>query len=509
MTRPLVLAVCIGGTLFATFANYVVEDLGHDEGMYLGASYLAMDKSLYSDFSYFQAPYLPLLLAATFEASGASRLLLTGRRVTFLFHALTILAITAITWHFTANAWATLVFTMLLAVNGFLYGAGYSIDNTIYASACLMLGLLGLLRAHEAAWRSRLLPFASGVLVAIAAGFKLTHLATLAACITSVTLGGRKRAVVPFLFGAALGLAPMLVIFFDRAPEFWFDNLLWHGHLRATHLEQYGAFGFAKEFLDDASYYLAPGPWMGVLVLVTVFSLLLFFREPGHDRGRFWSFERTLLCLVIAASCAAILAIGAVRHWYLQSLAIALALLVPSVYPALGKGSRKAWMAAVILAVAYTAALEAPLLANVKRLVDSEPGRPQHFADVGQKLGDLARHLETRHVALIGNPAVIYGVEAKLSLPAEAATSAFLCASSTLAAERVSPDLLRSRHVATQPDLAEAVTQGQIDMLVMSETVLDAGILCGDGALHQALRNSGFLRTALGEGWGAVVVFHR
>ena len=281
MTRRLVLAVCFGGVLFATFANYVVEDLGHDEGMYLGASYLAMDKSLYSEFSYFQAPYLPLLLAATFEASGASRLLLTGRRVTFLFHALTILAIAAITWHFTANAWATLVLTMLLAVNGFLFGAGYSIDNTIYASACLLLGLWGLLRAREAAWRSRWLPFASGVLVAIAAGFKLTHLATLAACIAAISFGGRKRAIVPFLFGAALGLAPMLVLFFDRIPAFWFDNIMWHGHLRATHLEQYGAIGVAKEFLDDASYYLAAGPWMGVLVAVTAFALLLFFREPA------------------------------------------------------------------------------------------------------------------------------------------------------------------------------------------------------------------------------------
>lgn len=59
MTRRLVFAVFFGGVLFA---SYVVEDLGHDEGMYLGASYLAMDKSLYSEFSYFQAPYLPLLL---------------------------------------------------------------------------------------------------------------------------------------------------------------------------------------------------------------------------------------------------------------------------------------------------------------------------------------------------------------------------------------------------------------------------------------------------------------
>ena len=248
---------------------------------------------------------------------------------------------------------------------------------------------------------------------------------------------------------------------------------------------------------------------MGVLVIVAVFSLLLFFWEPGHNWGRFWSFERTLLCLVIAASSATMLMIGAVRHWYLQPVAITLALLVPSVYSTLGRGPKNVWLAAVILALAYTAALDAPLLANVGRLVDSESGRPQDFADIGQELGDLARRLGTRHVALIGNPAVVYGVEAKLSLPAEAATSAFLCASSMLAAERVSPERLRSRHVATQPDLAEAVTRGQIDMLVMSETVLSAEILCGDGDLHQSLRDSGFRRTALGEGWGAVVVFHR
>ena len=53
------------------FANYVLHDLGPDEGMYLGASYLAVDQEIYAEFSFFQTPYLPLAISSFFDVPAS------------------------------------------------------------------------------------------------------------------------------------------------------------------------------------------------------------------------------------------------------------------------------------------------------------------------------------------------------------------------------------------------------------------------------------------------------
>ena len=55
--------------------------LSHDEHMYVAAGMLLGEHSLYADFAYLQAPYLPFLYALVFDLADQSYLLFCGRAV--------------------------------------------------------------------------------------------------------------------------------------------------------------------------------------------------------------------------------------------------------------------------------------------------------------------------------------------------------------------------------------------------------------------------------------------
>src|SRR6478672_3820521 len=66
----------------ALAAHILTAPFDHDEHMYVTAGVLWPSHRLYSDFLFLQMPYLPMVYAGVFNATGAERLLLTARAIT-------------------------------------------------------------------------------------------------------------------------------------------------------------------------------------------------------------------------------------------------------------------------------------------------------------------------------------------------------------------------------------------------------------------------------------------
>ena len=492
-----------------SFANYALNELGHDEGMYLGASYLAIEHELYSEIGYFQAPNLPLLLSRFYAWSGVSEeFLLWGRMVTFVHHALTLALLAAIAWHYTRSSTVSFLFTMWIGLNGFLMGAGYSIDNTTYASMYWLAGYYVSLRAHQRGWPSSLM-LTAGFLVALAPGFKLNYFPLFACFVVALAVYAPRRAIGVFLAGSVIGFAPSLYMLADRAAVFWFDNVTWHRALLAMNVEARGAHAMVAEFATDAWLYLTSVTWLATLVVLAPVAIGLFISEGKT----FWTFDRTLLALGGGASLVTILGLGAVRFWYLQPVAIVGALLVPSVYSQLGSRRQTAlrWMLVVAVAVgarSQTSSLkEAPHLLEMRRWV------PVRYAQVGTTIAGLAPRARAESVAVIGNPAIVYGVEGGLPLTRSAATGAFLRISS--------PMLLRDDRIETYAGLSDRKLEMDMDMIIATvdyltpHTRVEPGAWCdadlpgGGGELVARWCDAGYRHVVVGEGPARAVVFYK
>jgi hypothetical protein len=509
-TQRILYVAGFAGLLAVTFANYALQELGHDEGMYLGASYLAMSYELYTELGYFQAPNLPLLLSTFFAWSDVSHLLMWGRVVTFAHGVITLVLLGAISWHLTRNSNVTFAFVTWLGLNGFLYSAGYSIDNTTFASMYLLAGYYAVLRAHESEWKNPALVAASGFFVALAPGFKLNYLPFSVCFAAAVGLFSARRTLATFLMGALVGFAPLLYMAIARGPAFWFNNVVWHRRLLAVNVEELGVRGMAAGFATDAWFYLTRPTWMMIPVVLVGIAVVLFLGE----RKRFGSFERALLSWMLASSLVTIGALGAVRFWYLQPTVIVGALLVPSVYPELRPKRQTLVRVALVLAALIGILMQAPSLASSARVFDPSQWTPLRYSATGADVARLSSRRHAQSVATIGNPAIVYGAEGALPLAPSAATGAFIRVSSPIRSRRSPLDTT----IATYDGLSSL----ELDMIIATVDYVSPHVEVAPDdwcrpekpqgqfdELFDRLCASGFKSRVIGEGPARAVVFYR
>ena len=485
------------------FANYVLHDLGPDEGMYLGASYLAVDQEIYAEFSFFQTPYLPLAISSFFDVTGVRYPLLWGRIIAYIHHLMTLFLIALIAFRYTKNIHVAGLLTLVVSLNRVFFDGASTLHNTTFATTYAVLGFFALLIAYQRDWASTWWVGVSGLSVALAVGFKLTYLPVLAsftAVIIVYTLSHRTSSVVrglllPYVVGTAVGLLPLAWIAAMRFDAFAFNNVSWHARLMGVAVEGAGSRSLVlASVVHDMHDFVDSMKGLGLWVLLV--PLVVALGANAGSRRVLLSFDRVLLATLVVSTAALCLLYVHVAYWYLGAIVLFAALVVPSVYAVLDAGSQRVITAALAISAVYMILVQLPIIDNAAGAFDRDQWIPLHYARTAEQLDARAS------VAAVGNAALVYAVEAELPLASWSPTSAFTHQSSLM--DTLSFDEARRYHVATYRGIEGAVERGELDMLIISNVYAEAEETRG---VVEALRVAGFEMEIMGEGAGRVVVY--
>lgn len=210
------LALC----MLALFARIMTYPLQHDEQFYVSAGILMDRYSLYQDLGFSHLPNIALLFSGAFALLGDTHYLLIGRLIVFACWIATIAALLLIARDYVRSLLVGGLMVAFVLLNPmFLNATGMAATNNFMPVPFALFGLYLFLRATDAVPVSAALAFASGVLLAIAAGFKANYALLLlpfglAALLAPpcIPLAQRLRLIaLPMLAGGLIGGLPTII----------------------------------------------------------------------------------------------------------------------------------------------------------------------------------------------------------------------------------------------------------------------------------------------------------
>ncbi len=264
------LAALVTGILLAT-ANLYLGELNQDEGWYLYASQRVSDGELpYRDFAFSQGPVFPFVYASVYsvvEKWGVGG----GRVFTSTLGFLATILAAALAARLAPKPWkgeAALIAFILLSCN--VYHSYFTtVVKTYSLCALLITGGLYLL-AFSGGKRGTCVSAASGVMLALASGVRLSSVVILPAAVIYLLMdssNSRKAAPWMFVLGSGLTLlavfAPFLVMSGETA-RFWmleYHTLRWTDGFMSSLIFKAG---FISRFVQ--AYFVAAGIGMFILV---------------------------------------------------------------------------------------------------------------------------------------------------------------------------------------------------------------------------------------------------
>lgn len=214
-------------------ANILLGELNQDEGWYLYAAGLVARGALpYRDFAFTQAPVMPFVYAAA-DFLVRSWGVAGGRIFTALLGLLSVLAASALAAKAASRRWrahASLIAFALVGIN--VYQSYFTVVVKTYSLCALFLtsGMLVLAAGYNS--RRLLACFASGVLLALAAGTRISAGIALPVVFLFLLFWGWRtdwRSWFVFGLGGGLGLLAVFLPLFIAAPDgFVFGVLQYH-----------------------------------------------------------------------------------------------------------------------------------------------------------------------------------------------------------------------------------------------------------------------------------------
>ncbi|MGD9873429.1 MAG: hypothetical protein AB7T27_04080 [Kiritimatiellia bacterium] len=214
-------------------ANIFLGDLNQDEGWYLyAAGQVARGLLPYRDFAFTQAPVMPFVYAAA-DALVKGWGVLGGRIFTALLGLLGALAASALASKAVHNRWRTHASALAFALVGVNVYQSYFTSVVKTYSLCALFLTVGLLVLAAGYDRRRLLAcFASGVLLALAAGTRISAGIALPVVFLFLLFWGWKtdwHSWFMFGLGGGIGLLAIFVPLYLAAPDgFIFGVLQYH-----------------------------------------------------------------------------------------------------------------------------------------------------------------------------------------------------------------------------------------------------------------------------------------
>jgi hypothetical protein len=378
--RIAVMAACALG-LVALFARIMTYPMQHDEQFYIAAGALFDRYPLYSGIGFSHLPNIALLFAGAFALFGDAHYLLTGRLLVFAAWIGTCAALLLIARSY-ARSWPIggLMFALLALNPMFLNATGMTATNNFLPVPLMLFGLYLFLRAVDREVPSLALTFASGFLLAVAAGFKANYLLflipfALAALLVPRALPLRSRLIrvaLPLLAGGLVGGLPSILYAVNDMEGFV-------AHVVSAHRGPQLAYWAAHADPNDPKVIgiadklmLAHRLWLsGVTMLVLV--LLLGLAAIAAARRQAFVLRWPLVLAGSLAAIGAAIAFAptpAFPQYFTPPLpfAVVLAGLLFGSLDAPGRGAAKPLIGAVLVLTAITGApVLLPSLAGIAR----------------------------------------------------------------------------------------------------------------------------------------------
>lgn len=290
--RTVAIAACALCAI-ALFARIMAYPMQHDEQFYISAGVLFDRYPLYSGIGFSHLPNIALLFAGAFAVLGDTHYLLIGRLLVFAAWIATFAALVLIARHYARGTLIGGLMIGLLALNPmFLNTTGMTATNNFLPVPFMLIGLYLFLRAADRTEPSPALAFASGFLLAVAAGFKANYLLLLipfaaAALLVppSLPLPARLlRIAAPLLAGGIIGGLPS-ILYALSDPEGFLAHVV-NAH-RGPQLAYWAAnpdpadpkvIGIADKLLLAHRLWLS-GVTMITLVLLLALAAIAFVRR--------------------------------------------------------------------------------------------------------------------------------------------------------------------------------------------------------------------------------------
>jgi hypothetical protein len=316
------LVTTLFGVAFAAiFSRAMMADLDHDENQFVASGQLlsSLGELPYRDYPYFHLPFMVWIYAAIFHFTD--HLLLAARAFSVLCSWLCLLLIFRLSWKMSARQTCPrrLLFATgmaaLLFVNPLFNQANFRAWNHPLP---VLLTLIAFLIHWAAAQRRRSLFLVSGLVMALAAGTRLSFLPLELAFLLMAWFvpGTTSRARLGFIawhaggfvFGLLLVLAPVLAAY----PALLFDNFTYNGALNTAYRGEAAKFPHAVWAKIAFCFNMMIRPPNLAFLLMFIF---IGMRAPFRDG--FYTYPRRLIQLVTLFSLFGVLApTPSTGHYY-------------------------------------------------------------------------------------------------------------------------------------------------------------------------------------------------
>lgn len=242
---PIAALIC-ALAVFARIMNYPMQ---HDEQFYVPAGILFSFEGLYSGLGFSHFPNLPILLSLVYGVSGTDQYVLTGRLLIALAWLGAAIALFMLGRGQGRGSIVAMTMIALLIFNPALLDAtGMAVTNNFIAVPFALAALVAFLKAVDRPEPSAKLALLSGLLLALAAGFKANYVViippfVIAALLVPRNIGiGRRivRLVLPLFVGGVIGGLPVLYFLLSDPSGFIAHAYSFH---RGPQLSFWAAYG--------------------------------------------------------------------------------------------------------------------------------------------------------------------------------------------------------------------------------------------------------------------------
>lgn len=480
-----VATVMILGSLFGRIMGY---DLRRDEFMFLPPAALLDDYRLYDQLFYNHVPYSAWLFRGVHMLLPDLGLLAAGRLTVFAAWLLLLGGAGWLGWRLTRSAVvAAFCVASLLTADVLLGQTGMAATNNLLPLPFAMLGL-GLIAVSLSEGE---LPFGrlfiAGVMLSIAAGFKVSAAAIIPAVAVAcfllpqdLSLPQRtRRLALPVALGGAVGALPLFWLLVTMPDRFM-------AHVLGYHLGPQVAYWQANMSAEpglaltlEAKLRLAQTMWLSGTSLLALFVMLLALVLAWH---RLTGAVAMVAAATISAAAMGFLPSPGFPQYFAPPL-IGLPLLTALLVGRLDPAERARLVPGLLVACALMLTLAAPRLApGLRALHDPDRLTPARLAAGAQALNDAT--LTPGPVATLSP---LYPLQAGLPIYPEFAAGPF-----AYRVADVTPPGLRALYVMAGPRDLEALFAATPPAAIL--TGFDPGL---ERALVAYARRHGFQATVL------------